>query len=126
MNYVYPPRILISVQSEKLVTTPNSLAQSLTSGAPNSDNIKTAKQDPGWRKAMQDEMDSIWKNKTWTVEPLPPGRRAITYKWVFKLKLGLQGQPPIKKARLIARGFEQRHGIDFEETLAPIIKWATI
>ena len=71
-------------------------------------------------------MDSIWKNKTWTVEPLPPGRRAITCKWVFKLKPGLQGQPPIKKARLVAQGFEQGHGIDFEETFAPIIKWATI
>ena len=73
----------------KPITTPNSSAQSLTSRAPDSDNItfKTAKQDPEWRKAMQDEMDSIWKNKTWTMEPLPPGHRAITCKWVSNSNL---------------------------------------
>lgn len=49
------------------------------------DNItfKEAKHDAGWRQAIQAEMDSIWKNNTWELTPLPPGHRAITCKWVF-------------------------------------------
>jgi hypothetical protein len=75
---------------------------------------------------MKDEMTSIWSNETWTLAPLSPGTKAITYKWIFKLKPAQGTQPPRKKARLVARGFEQRRGIDFSETFAVVIKWATI
>jgi hypothetical protein len=65
-----------------------------------------ANKDPGWRQAMTDEMTSIWNNATWTLEPLLSETRAITCKWVFKLKPAQGDQPPRKKARLVARGFE--------------------
>jgi len=83
-------------------------------------------QDPGWRLAIQEEMNSIWKNETWSLEPLPPKKKTITCKWIFKLNPDINDGPSIKKAYLVARGFEQKHGIDFEETFAPVIKWATL
>jgi hypothetical protein len=50
----------------------------------------------------------------------------ITTKWVFKIKQAEGDQKERFKARLAARGREQRKGIDFEETFAPIVKWVTI
>lgn len=58
-------------------------------------------------------MESIWSNQTWELEDLPPGIKPIFCKWVFKLKPGINGTPDRKKARLVARGFEQTAGIDF-------------
>lgn len=60
-------------------------------------NFKDTKQDLGWKQAMQDKMNSIWKNNTWDLTPLPPGRKAITCKWIFKLTPNINGAPPIKK-----------------------------
>jgi len=71
-------------------------------------------------------MNSIWKNNTWDLEPLPLGQSTIICKWVFKIKPGVNEVPPVKKTRLIAHGFEQKHGIDFYETFTPVIKWATL
>ena len=85
-----------------------------------------AAQHSGWRHAMEDEIQSIHKNQTWNLVPLPPNKKAITSKWIFKTKPGLNGAPERLKARLVAHGFEQRYSVDFEETFAPVIKWSTI
>jgi len=68
-------------------------------------------------------MNSIWKNNTWTLEPLPQGHRIIPCKWVFKIKPRINGQPSIKKVCLVACKFEQCHGIDFDKTFILMIKW---
>lgn len=75
---------------------------------------------------MQEEIDSINANKTWSLVPLPPDKKAITSRWVFKLKTGLNGEPNRHKARLVARGFEQTDGVSFVETFAPVVRWETI
>ena len=75
---------------------------------------------------MQQEMESIWRHNTWDLEPLPSDAKAITCKWIFKLKPGINGEPPTKKARLVARRFEQRPGVDFFDIFAAVIKWATL
>jgi hypothetical protein len=69
---------------------------------------------------MKSEMDAIEKNRTWELADLPRGHNAITLKWVFKLKRDEAGAIVKHKARLVARGFVQREGIDFDDTFAPV------
>jgi hypothetical protein len=79
-----------------------------------------AKKDVAWRAAMKAEMDAVEKNRTWKLADLPRGHRAITLKWVFKLKRDEVGAITKHKARLVARGFLQREGIDFDDAFAPV------
>ena len=71
-------------------------------------------------------MQSIYDNHTWDLVPLPPGRTPITTKWVYKVKRDHAGNIAKLKARLVARGFQQKEGEDFEETFAPVVKWNTL
>ncbi len=66
-----------------------------------------------WAKACQYEMDALSKNDTWELVNLPPGRKAIKSKWVFKLKAD-----GCFHARLVAKGFTQIPGIDYDETFS--------
>ena len=61
--------------------------------------------DPAWRKAMETELESVEKNRTWELADPPVGHRPITLKWVFKLKKDEKGVLIKHKARLVARGF---------------------
>jgi hypothetical protein len=78
-----------------------------------------------WGAAIADEFRSLITNGTWEAAALPSGRRAISTKWVFKLKESAEGSLR-HKARLVIRGFEQRNGIDYNETFAPVAKFVTI
>jgi hypothetical protein len=62
---------------------------------------------PSWRKAMMEEMDSIEKNGTWSLVDLPPGRKLIGVKWVFKLKRDEHRAVSKHKARLVVKGYTQ-------------------
>ena len=66
------------------------------------------------------------QNNTWEYANLPPGRKAIPCKWVFKTKTDATGNIERRKARLVAKGFLQIHGVDFDETYAPTAKYASI
>ena len=79
-----------------------------------------------WRKAMDAEMDSLKKNETWKVVPLPVGRKAVTCRWVFKSKLNPDGSLAKRKARLVARGFSQTHGVDYFETFSPVVRYESV
>ena len=74
-----------------------------------------AEKHAAWRAAMQSEMDAVETNRTWELADLPHGHRAITLKWVFKLKRDEAGAIVKHKARLVARDFSQQEGIDFDE-----------
>ena len=64
-------------------------------------------------------MDSMCINQAWTlVEPLE-GIKPIGCKWIFK-KIDMEGNVITYKARLIAKGYHQRQGIDYDETLSPV------
>jgi hypothetical protein len=73
--------------------------------------------------AMQEEIDVVVQNRTWDLTDLQHGHRAITLKWVFKLK-DQTGKVVKHKVRLVARGFVQQPGVDFEEVFAPVGAWS--
>jgi len=75
-----------------------------------------------WIVAMQDEIDSLHKNNTWTLTELPPNRNAIGNKWVYKIKTDKNGKISRFKARLVAQGFSQVEGVDYTETYSPVVK----
>jgi hypothetical protein len=77
-----------------------------------------AEKHAAWRAAMQSEMDAVETNRTWELADLPHGHRVITLKWVFKLKRDEAGAIVKHKARLVARGFLQQEGIDFDDAFA--------
>jgi len=79
-----------------------------------------------WEWAMQEEYDSLMANNTWTLVPLPMGRKPVYFKWVFKIKQGANGELECYKARLMARGFTQTYGVDYNETFALVAKFTSI
>ncbi|KAK8962854.1 hypothetical protein KSP40_PGU018853 [Platanthera guangdongensis] len=99
----------------------HTLATSLSSVAiPNS--VQEALQHPGWRAAMEEEMSALWSNQTWSVVPLPPSQKPVGCKWVFVIKHAVDETIDRLKARLVARGFTQHEGLDYEETFSPVAK----
>jgi hypothetical protein len=69
---------------------------------------------------MKQELESMEKNRTWELIDLPTGHRPISLKWVFKLKKDEKGRVTKHKARLVARGFIQQEGIDYNDVSAPV------
>ena len=79
-----------------------------------------------WMEAMRDEMDSMARNKVWELVSLPPRRKSIGNKWVFKIKRRADGSIDKLKARLVVKGFTQIEGVDYEETFSPVVRIASI
>ncbi|MCO5549284.1 hypothetical protein L7F22_002752 [Adiantum nelumboides] len=75
---------------------------------------------------MHAKLDAIERNKTWTLAPKPPMREVVSTKWIFKTKYKADGSLDKHKARLVARGFSQCPGVDFDETYAPTARMTTI
>ncbi|XP_075658822.1 uncharacterized protein LOC142628657 [Castanea sativa] len=82
--------------------------------------------DPLWQTAMKAEIDALQANQTWVMTKLPPGKVPIGCKWVYKIKLQADGSIERYKARLVAKGFTQTEGIDYYETLSPVVKFVTV
>jgi len=79
-----------------------------------------------WYKAAIDEIQSLIDNGTFELVRLPPGRKPIGSRWVFKVKRNADGSIERHKARVVAQGFAQRPGFDYTETFAPTPKWAAL
>lgn len=79
-----------------------------------------------WKAAAESEYESLMENKTWKLVTLPAGKTPIGCRWIFKAKHGDKGQVERFKARLVARGFAQEYGIDYEETFAPVVRFTSI
>ncbi|MCO5573352.1 hypothetical protein L7F22_027121 [Adiantum nelumboides] len=79
-----------------------------------------------WVKAMKSKMDSLHKNGTWDLVPLPKGKNALPCKWVYKMKVVPEDDKPKYEARLVAKGFKQEYGTDFNEIFSPVVKMTTL
>ncbi|GKF95480.1 ribonuclease H-like domain-containing protein, partial [Tanacetum coccineum] len=85
-----------------------------------------ASQHKHWVDAMNAEMDALYRNNTWDIVDLLVGRKAIGSKRVWKIKYKSDEEIKRYKARVVAKGFNQREGIDFDETFSPVVKIVTV
>ncbi|CAI7750291.1 unnamed protein product [Closterium sp. NIES-54] len=79
-----------------------------------------------WERALQEEYDSLMANDVYELVPMPPGAYLVGSRWVFKKKLGPNGEVERYKARLVAQGYTQKEGVHYNETFAPVAKSATL
>jgi hypothetical protein len=83
-------------------------------------------EEPFWREAIEVELQALTGMGTWSYAQLPPGRRALPCKWVFKRKLNADGSIERYKARLVLKGFRQRYGVDYDAVFAPVVRMSTV
>ncbi|KAF7568846.1 hypothetical protein PtrM4_112490 [Pyrenophora tritici-repentis] len=79
-----------------------------------------------WKAAILEEIIALMENRTWEEVPKPKDANMVDSKWVFTVKTNLDGTVERFKARLVARGFTQVHGTDYNETFAPTVRMDTL
>lgn len=79
-----------------------------------------------WVDEMNKELTALESNHTWTLVHLPPGKKVVGCKWVYKVKFHADGTIERYKSRLVAKGYTQSEGIDDQETFSPVAKMATV
>ncbi|GJX54248.1 retrovirus-related pol polyprotein from transposon TNT 1-94 [Tanacetum coccineum] len=85
-------------------------------------NIKEAMADHSWIESMQDELNQFERLQVWELVPRPEGKNIIALKWLWKNKCDAENIVVQNKTRLVAKGYKQEEGIDFEESFAPVAR----
>jgi hypothetical protein len=78
--------------------------------------------DPNWVNAMHEELENFERNQVWELMEPPQNCKPIETKWVWKNKEGENGEVMRNKSRLVAQGYSQKEGIDYEETFAIVAR----
>ncbi|GJR20951.1 retrovirus-related pol polyprotein from transposon TNT 1-94 [Tanacetum coccineum] len=89
-------------------------------------NVNEALGDKSWIVVMQEELNQFVANDVWELVPQPRNMTIIGTKWVFRNKLDENGIVSRNKARLVAQGYNQQEGIDYDEPYAPVVKLESI
>lgn len=92
----------------------------------NLEEASNSKEAAQWAEAVKEELAAHEKNQTWIIVPKTGSMKTIDSKWVFRVKTDESGKIHRFKARLCARGFLQREGIDYTETFAPVIRYDSL
>nr|GEX91243.1 retrotransposon protein, putative, unclassified [Tanacetum cinerariifolium] len=100
--------------------------QSTTPASPQPKTYKEALNQSCWIEAIQEELHEFKRLDVWELVPRPDQVMVITLKWIYKVKLDELGGILKNKARLVARGYRQEEGIDFEESFAPVARLEAI
>ena len=79
-----------------------------------------------WQQAMEEEIESIHWNHVWDLVEPPLDRQIIGSKWVFKTMRNANGTLERHKARLVAQGYSQQHGQDYDETFSPVVRFESL
>lgn len=75
---------------------------------------------------METEYKTLIENETWILVPRPKNKKILSNRWVFRIKKTQEGKIDRYKARLVARGFAQEEGVDYDEVFAPVARYETI
>ena len=75
---------------------------------------------------MKKELDALSKNHTWVLVTLPPRKSVVGCKWIYKIKTHSDGSIEHYKACLVAKGFTQEYGIDYEETFTLVARISSV
>lgn len=90
------------------------------------DEVMKTKNKDQWLQAIKCEMKALEEHSTWNLVDMPPGKKAVGCKSVFRIKRDPSGEIAKFKARLVAKGFTQLPGIDFNEIFAPVARKESI
>nr|XP_018626147.1 uncharacterized mitochondrial protein AtMg00820-like [Nicotiana tomentosiformis] len=108
----------ITPKYKAYIATTSNIIESIT--------YSEAAKDPRWIDAIKAKIEALQNNHIWDIVPLPAGKTPIGCKWIYKVKYKATCEVERFKARLAAKWFSQKEGIDYQKTFSPVVKIKTV